>query len=279
MPAAQRPPARGPCPRRVIPGVEPSAALPLSIALHLVMLYALSHVSFTVPERDPVTSIVWLQDWLPPEQRRTEVPSVEDLQEPENRSPDEPSETETEIALETSEAPLAERARGESTSADPVPEPSPASSPGPDPTTVEETFRPDAEATEDESLPLAVDWEEARRNAIARIREERERGEDFSASSLGDSIEERRASAAEPAAPPAKPWPPCPVVNRLAVQLAMAMVGMCFRTRDARGNLFSHVEPSSSQSRPVCELVTDADGNETYKCRLVPELPVPAPAR
>src|SRR5690606_12252500 len=128
---------------------------------------------------------------------------------------------------------------------------------------------PRTEAAEDESLPRALDWEEAGRQAIERMREEREREEGFLTFSRDDLIQERPRTGPVPAAPTVKPWPPCPVVNRRVMQLMMVMVGMCFRTRDVRSDLFSDLQPDSSNGRPVCGAVIDADGNETYKCRLV----------
>lgn len=270
MLAPQPPSTRAPFPRRTIFGVESFVALPLSIALHLVVLYVVAQTSWPVskPERDTELSVVWLQERLPPEEDRAEVPPVESPEELENSLPDKPPVAETEVVPEDPDPP-AEHTAEEPPSPDIGAEPGPADPPRTVPPTVEQGPDPSIEAAEDESLPRALDWEEARRHMIDRMREEREREDGFLTFSRDPSIEESPGTGSAPAAPTPKPWPPCPVVNRRAIQLMMVTVGMCFRTRDVRSDLFSNLRPDSSKWRPVCAPVIDADGKETYKCLLV----------
>lgn len=278
MPAPESPPIRASTPRAIF-RPRRFAAPAVSIALHLVILHVLGGVSWTTTETEPDRriNVVWLKDWPPPEQDHTAV-------QPEERTPvppeaeAEPEELDRQARLPERSArppepqsvrqdPPAEPTADEPSSAIPAPQ---RTRPGVDPLPVEEAPGPITEAAEDERALRAFDWDEARRHVIERMREEREREESYRTFSPEDWIAEHPPTEPGPATPSFKPWPPCPVVNRRAVQFAMVMAGVCFRTR-APSVLFSHLKADYMKGRPVCEPVTDANGNETYKCRLVIE--------
>jgi hypothetical protein len=254
---------------KAISGFRRFGALAASIALHLVILYLLGGMSWTIPEseRDRRTSVVWLQEWPLTVEESPEVLLDAELEEFDQaarlpETPGNPPEIDT-----IPQGPTTVPTPDEPSSDIPGPEPP---HPPSDPLQVEEGPGDVTEGAKEERPLRNIDLAEARRQVMARMREEREREGSYHTFSSDDRIGERRDTAPAPATPIFEPWPPCPVVDRLAVQLVMTMAGVCFRTRAPR-ELFSHLTPDYMNQLPICEPVTDADGNETYKCRLVIE--------
>jgi hypothetical protein len=250
-------------------GLRRSAAFAVSIALHLVLLYALGALSWTTPEpeRERRISVVWLEDRRPPDQPHEEPPPEIEPEAPVARArpPERPPPVPE--AEPTAEDSPAEPVPAEPSPTVPAPE---RTAPLVDPLVAEEAPDAGTEGSEGDRSINAAELAEVRGHVIESMRKDRLREESYRTFSPDDLLAER-----PPAQPPtpervARPWPPCPIVERRAVQFAMIMAGVCFRTR-APTDLLSRLRLDYRQGLPVCELVTDGDGNETYKCHLVKE--------
>jgi hypothetical protein len=249
-------------------GLRRSIAFAVSIALHLAVLYALGALSWTTPEpeREGRISVIWFEDWRAPDEQREAPPQNVEPEEPVARArPPEPPAPSPE-AQPAPEEPPAEQAPDEPPPTVPA---QAGTAPRIDPLFVEEASDPVTDTADSDPSINAIELAEARSHVIERMREDRQREAGYRSFSLDDVLAERPPAHQPPPERVARPWPPCPIVERRTVQFAMIMAGVCFRTREPT-DLLSRLQLDYRQGLPVCEPVTDGDGNETYKCRLVP---------
>jgi hypothetical protein len=249
-------------------------SVPLSVALHAAVFYAIGLVPWAaseIPER-PVSQrqVVWLEQSPAPL--------------PERRAVD-PSE-----ASATSE-PTVPAVEPEKRTANVVPAP-PASPPverRPTPPVVEPSARPtaptapvraaedraDVRAAEPAAAPPVpdVDWEKERHDAVRDVLEQRATQREYLTFSLDDLIEEP-----EPADPVPLPLvvDNCVIVKGKLQRFAALMMGRC--VREARSDLFAAIKPAYLKAHPVCietrpdnpgSFLSDGRQISTVKCELV----------
>lgn len=253
-------------------GLRRLAAFAVSVALHLIILYALGATSWTTPapEHESRISVVWLKPGHPSEAQRPAMP-------PDPPPEAEPDEPELQAPLPELPAPLPQtEAVPDDPPTDPSPDelPLPVSAPerdrtGRDTSPDEGTPDPAADAAQQEGSVSALALAEARRHVIERRSEDHQREASYRSFSADDWLADRAPTATPPPERVARPWPPCPIIERATVQFAMTTFGVCFRTR-ARTDPLSRLRLDYRQGLPICESVTDANGDEAYKCRLVP---------
>jgi len=257
--------------RKVLAHSKP--ALPLSIALHLVLVYSVSRMSWVAAEiksRSP-TTVVWLNDWPPAEEAAPELEEPRPVEipapSPQNApapAPEEPPVVAVEPPTAVPEPTLDDEAPETDLTTDDADAAAPATA-------------PDADDRERSYFVPGIDWERERREAAARVLEQRDREEGYRTFSLDDVPE---------GAPREQPSPPtaiaevmkdkCRVVSGRLTRFAMQMLGQC--VREARGDLFADIKPAYLRNRPLCAEsrpgqppIMDARGNEisSVKCRLV----------
>ncbi len=242
-----------------------TVSLLVSVALHAPLLYLIGALPWTIidPASGRPINIVWkIEQETPP---TTPPPSTDiEVPPPVETAPPEPPEITPEERPPPEPAP------------EPEPEPiteaeaqaEPDAGPEPSSSSSEATSDTAPEAT-DESHSLSISaLEEARREVLADMRRQQEIEAGYRTFSMDDWIVDQPRIDTARSEPRVEPWPPCPLVTRRAVQIAMAMAGVCFRTR-ARSDLFSHLTPNLTNWRPVCEVVIDGNGDEVYKCQVV----------
>ena len=229
-------------------------ALPLSIAIHAVVIVAVSRVPWAVSElaRPSPTLSVWLQTMGTPQPRAPGATEFPDERVPEvvPRAPA-PAERPPEPAREKPA---------------PQPEPAPAvaapteTAPSPQ---AERAPRPD------------IDWDEERRRAVRGVIENRERERGYRAFSPDDIAPRKREPDVEPAPPPMV-VDDCVITTSKVKRMMMMMIGRC--VRGPRGDLFADIKPFYLKARPVCaETRPEAPGAvtstgeviSTVKCELV----------
>jgi hypothetical protein len=244
-------------------------ALPWSILLHAVLLYAVSRFSWiaTLERVSEPPAVVWLNDWRPvePEPVARAAPIVP--VEPNAEAPAVPIGPPSEPAVDAPSpvAPLVET-RSTEPEADAV-----------------------APTTEPRSIIVAppVDWEKERKNAASRVVEDRALRESHRTFSLDDVPEDDHGVPARtpPTAIAEAVKNPCAIAHGWLQRFAMQMIGRC--VRDARGDLFAHIKPGYLAMRPICaESVPEqpalaAERSQefpTVKCRLAPRAEVEAVA-
>jgi hypothetical protein len=250
-------------------GLRRFAAIAVSIALHLAVLYALGALSWTTPEPETEgrISVVWLHDWRPPDHPHEAPPPEVEPQAPVARA-----------RLPEPPPPVPEaEPTPEDSPAEPVPaEPSPTV-PAPerpatrvDPVVTEEAPDAGTEGSAGGPSISAGELAEVRRDVIESFRKDTLREDSYRTFSPDDLLADRPPAQPPPPERVARPWPPCPIVERRSVQFAMIMAGVCFRTR-APTDLLSRLRLDYRQGHPMCDRVIDGDGNETFKCHLVRE--------
>ncbi len=240
-------------------------SLLVSLALHVPLLYMVGGLPGSVsdPESARPISVVWMIEQETPSTPPSPAPAME-VPPPVETAPPEPPETTPEEPPATTPAPEPEPA----SEAEPETEARAGPESGADPPSAEETSDTAADAP-DESRSLSVlELEQARLEVLAERRRQQEIEAGYRTFSMDDwAVDRPRIDTARPE-PRVEPWPPCPLVSRRAVQIAMMMAGVCFRTR-ARSDLFSHLRSNQTNWRPVCEAVIDGNGDEVYKCQVV----------
>jgi hypothetical protein len=299
-------PACAPEPRNAPVRWNRAAALTLSIAAHVVLLYVASRAPWIVDDTEnrAPPAVVWLGDWAPVEHEQQAVPEL----------PTEPPESPV-VSPSSSE-----RSAPETPATDTPPErPARALSTvrAPDVTVPDQAAEsdvernraepaapaaraPDAPDSADDVLP-GIDWEAERRSAIRQLSERREREESYLTFSTDDLIEQT------PSEDSLEPRPEKSVfessrgggraalpygrsrgkVGRFVSELCHALTGgfglfgMSVCAEDnARSDLFAHIKPDYLKKRPVCEEVpimlaqladvtSDGEPETAMKCRLV----------
>lgn len=268
-------------------------ALPLSIALHVVILFGVTRMSWVVPEAATSNlrpTVVWLNDLRSPARNAAvpnlpAVPRANDSQTeatppaedaPPRRSPSPPipqPRTAISDVAPPAVAELPTRAAEPATEVEPRPvEPTPAAAGPVAPLTAPITTQPRRAY-----FAPGVDWQKEREQAAARVIEQQAREGAYPTFSLDDIIEPRVAPT-PPTAIAEAVADPCKVASNKWEKFALQMIGRCVRA--ARGDLFADIKPGYLRNRPVCEEtrpgqapVLDARGNEisTVKCRLADE--------
>jgi hypothetical protein len=245
------------------PSLRPRLALPLSIALHVALLFAVSrmywHPEPALPGRP---HFVWLS-----------TPLLS------------PAEPQPEGSVPANVAPIVRAPAPDVSIAEPPPAPAERARrqrPGPSKPEIgrvvpqpHDTAAAPATATRPpRSLPSGIDWAKERQRAAVGVVEQRQLDKSARTFSPEDLL--------PPEAPPQDaplvvvPTDHCAVVSGKLERFAMQMLGRC--VRDADGNMFAAIKPDYLKSHPVCAVVADAPatfldarGHEysTAKCRLV----------
>jgi hypothetical protein len=247
-------------------------ALPLSIALHAAVLYAIGRVPWAasdlVQPPSPQREVLWLEDW-----RRLQ-PAPEDLA-LDPTEPTEPAPPPAEpIALSPSETVARSPPRRAEASVAPAPPIARAPEPG-DPL---DEAPADASAATVATAPSTVpevDWEKERHDAVRDVLEQRASQREYLTFSLDDVLEEPQ---------PVDPVLPSLVVDDCVIvkgKLQRFMALMMMRcTREARGDLFALIKPGYLKAHPVCietrpespgSFLSDGTPVSTVKCELVAE--------
>lgn len=251
-------------------------ALPLSIALHVILIFALSRTQWLAAETEslPETKIVWLQNWPtePPEERALE-PELP----PESSLPP-PQET-----LRTADVPSPEVNVPRAADVGPREPPPNSSQPPPEPASTD-------------TLPTDVDWYEEGRQAVAKLVEQRALEHDYAtfSSDLFDEAPEAAAGPREelfdgPRRRPAamRPGRSRTAFGRWVSETCNALTGgisvfglasLCAEQGES-ADFFADIKPDYLKSLPVCTEVDftlpsiDGDGpveeGSAIKCELV----------
>jgi len=267
-------------------------ALPVSIALHLLLIYGVSREASPVPEARSVspTIVVRLSDKIP--DRRTPAAPIPDDSPVE---PPPPDDVPTAAPEEVVRAPMEVSEERETNLQVPAPDPITPIENGetlPPPTTPD-----DGVAQTDEPTP-DIDWEAQRRRAITTVLEQRERERNYLTFSTDDLIDEPLADeTAEPResildAPSRRPSAMQPGKSRTAfgrwagsicndLTGGISLFGIASLCADAApaADYFGHLRPAYMEKKPECteielgQAAVDVTGNPaartTIKCRLV----------
>ena len=234
-------------------GSRSAYALPLSIAIHAVVIVAVSRVPWAASEMAPPSPIlsVWLQTMRTPQPRAPEA-----TESPDERVPE----------LVPEELAPAERPP------EPPPE-KPAPQPEPAPAVAAPSEAPPPQA---ERAPRPdIDWDEERRRAVRGVIENQEHERGYRTFSPDDIAPKKREPDVEPAPPPMV-VDDCVITTSKVKRMMMMMIGRC--VRGPRGDLFADIKPFYLKARPVCaETRPEAPGAvtstgeviSTVKCELV----------
>lgn len=245
-------------------------ALPLSVALHAVLLLALGMAPWPMPapRTAGATEVVWLGSWpepAPPPPAPAPEPVVPPPESSASPAPEAPND-----------------------------EAGPATVEPPEATTVRERAEPEAEAEAEESAAppvaseeeraesepgAAVDWAAAQRDALATARAEYAREQAIRTAEPGDGGGADGADAVGE-----KLFDHCHAIANPLKRKILAILGggFGFCVRAPYDDLFAAIKPEYLSKRPFCEprdpvpqgeaLVADAANVQTNrKCRLVTE--------
>jgi hypothetical protein len=253
-------------------------ALPLSIALHLALIYALSRLPWGVSPQSvrPTSTVIWLDEWRPsaPAERpapESEAPAALDAVRTlapaaavEPRSPP----RETAESDEEREMPPPAAQSGDMQNGSPA-------------TKLDQAVG---------SSTPSIDWQAAEQRAVAAVLEEQARERGYRTFSLDDVVK-----ATPPAAVPdpvtQKMFDGCHVVKSKLEGMAWGLLGAAsggllnalpgFCLRGPHADLFADIKPDYLKKRPFCAeapgaeaepLLADARHDiRNVKCRLVSE--------
>lgn len=252
-------------------------AVPLSIALHAAVFYAIARVPWAASDLaqppSPPRQVLWLEDWPRPKPQELALDPTEQTED--TSSPAEPQAlSQTETVARSTPAPAAAppQRRTEATVA-----PTPRITPAPEPVESRGEAAADASSA-DSAAPSTVpevDWEKERHDAVRDVLEQRARERAYLTFSLDDLLKE--PEPVEPA-PPSLMVDDCVIVTSKIQRFMALMMGRC--TREARSDLFAAIKPAYLKAHPVCietrpespgSFLSDGREISTVKCELVVE--------